>query len=111
MGSGRETKGRRGGGRTEPGAGEGGRGCALGYVVQAFETTRRGRLSPLSPVPADSEGAARRLVARLGARHGGAVALAQRFDGRLQRFDDVEVLCVVGRVPAELGEAGRPPGA
>lgn len=73
------------------------------YVVQPFEVTKGGRVLPLPPIQAQSEGQARIRAESEARRRGGAIAFSRSGDLSSGDFDDAVVLGRFGAMPDELG--------
>ena len=71
------------------------------YVVQPFETNKRGKLIAKEPLQARSIPAALKRAESV-AQRGGAVAFSRTGDPSSGDFDDPVIFGRFGRVPAEL---------
>lgn len=76
------------------------------YVVQGFESGKRGALVPLQAIAFPTETQARSRAERLAQTCDGVLAIAQAADIETGDYADPVILMSIGRVPEILGAIG-----
>jgi hypothetical protein len=74
------------------------------FVVQPFQTGKRGSLLADIPMQATSKEHAERMAERMSRTKAGVVAFSRAGDPTTGEYEDAQIIAVYGSVPSEVAE-------